>query len=60
MFVCGWSGKQEKQWFPLPYLLPCKSLVSVKENTNKKREKKEERKKKKYGYNANQTDHSSR
>ena len=33
-------------WFPLPYLLSCKSVVSVKENTDRKG-KKEERKKKK-------------
>ena len=38
--LAGESGKQEKQWFPVPSLLSCESLVSVKE-------KKEERKKEK-------------
>ena len=36
---CSWaggSGKQEKHWFPLPSLSSCESLVSIKENTNKK------------------------
>ena len=40
------SGKLEKQWFPVPSLLSCESLVSAKEYT-KKKEKKEERKKEK-------------
>ena len=59
---CSWaggSGKQKKQWFPPPSLLSCKSLVSVKENTNKKGEKEERKKEKKYGYNTNQTERSS-
>ena len=46
---CLWAGgceKQEKQWFHLPSLLSCESLLSVKKNTNKKR-KKEEREKEK-------------
>ena len=55
----GGSGKQEKQWFPLPSLLSCESLVSVKENINKKRKKEERKKEKKYGYNSNQTERSS-
>ena len=55
----GGSGKQEKQWFPLPSLLSCESLVSVKENINKKRKKDERKKEKKYGYNSNQTERSS-
>ena len=57
----GGSGKQEKQWFTLPFLLSCESLVSVKENTNKKRKKKVKiNKERKYGYHTNQTERSSR
>ena len=55
----GGSGKQEKQWFPLPSLLSCESLVSDKENINKKRKKEERKKENKYGYNSNQTERSS-
>ena len=41
------SGKGKKKLFPLSFLISYESLVSVKENTDRK--KKEERKKKKYG-----------
>ena len=30
------SGKQEKQWFPLPFPLSCQPSVSVKEKTDRK------------------------
>ena len=43
----GGSWEQEKWWFPLPFLLSCELLASVKENSDRKRKKKEETKKKK-------------
>ena len=48
MFMTGWKWTKKKkkieQWFPLFYLLSGESLVSIKENTDrkiKKRRKKE-------------------
>ena len=38
----------------------CESLVSVKENTNKKRNKRRKEERKKYEYNTNQSERSSR
>ena len=40
---------KKKQWFPLPFLLFCESLVTIKENTGRKIEKKERKKERKYG-----------
>ena len=56
----GGSGKQEKQWFPLPFLLSCESLVSVKENTNKKEKKSKNKEKKKIRIQHKPTERSSR
>ena len=41
----GIRKPKKKKWFPLPFLLSYESLVSVKENNDRKRKKK----RKKYG-----------
>ena len=51
----GGSGKQEKQWLPLPSLLSCESLVSVKENINKKRKRKRKKERKEKNTDETQT-----
>ena len=56
MFVSGWNRKTRKIMIPSP-VLSYDSLVSVKENTNKKEEK---TRKKEYGKNTNQTERASR
>ena len=44
-FVSGWKNKTtKKKLFPLPSMLSYESLVSIKENTDRKRKKE-----KKYG-----------
>ena len=40
---------QEKSGFPLSSLLSCRSLVSVKENNDRKRKKEEKKRENKYG-----------
>ena len=60
MFVSGWKWKTRKIIIPSP--VPSdESLLSVKENNDRKRKKQERKKeRKKYEYNTNQTERSSR
>ena len=63
-----WAGgseiqkkKKKKNWFPLSSLLSFESLVSAKENTDRKRKKKKRKKEKKNtDRTQNQTERSSR
>ena len=57
--LAGGSGKQEKKLFNLP-VWSYESLVSVKENIDRKRKKTRKKERKKCGQNTNQTEHSSR
>ena len=59
MNVSGWKWKTRK--IIIPSSVPSyKSLVSVKENTNRKEKKARKKERKKYGKNTNQIERSSR